>query len=294
MERFRRNPLAIFVLVTPGLIIFFFAVLYPIFTSVYYGMSDWKGIGEINYIGLANFEKVIFHDDTFRKSLANAGLLAIATIVLQHPVALFCAILVDRISGKFETFMRAVFFIPAVISIVVTAKMWVSIYNYDYGLLNSVLRSLGLDMLTQDWLGDYRLAIFAVIFVIMWQGFGYAFLIYYSGIKGISEELYEAASIDGSNSRQKFWYITLPMLKPVILVNITLAIVSSLKQMEPIYLMTGGGPGSSTQFIANYLYVQAFNANKYGYANAISVVFVIVCLIITVILQRAFKEKQNN
>lgn len=292
MDRIKRNKKVIFILVFPGLLFFCLAVLFPILKGVYYGMTDWKGIGEYHFIGLDNFIKVVKDDPVFRTSLFHAAVLAVLTVVLQHPIAVFFAIILDKIGGKLETFFRAVFFIPCVISIVVISKMWVSIYNSEYGLLNNFLESIHLNVLRQDWLGDHRVALYAVIFVIMWQGFGYAFLIYYSGIKGIPEELYEAARIDGTNSWQLFKNVTLPLLKPVILVNITLAIVSSLKQMEPIYLMTNGGPGSTTQFVANYLYTQAFNAKKYGYANAISVVFVVVCLIVTVLLQKAFKQKE--
>lgn len=294
MERMKQNKLIILLLVSPGLIFFFAAVLFPIFKSVYYGMTDWKGIGTFHFVGMDNFVTVLTKDKVFGESLLHAATLALLTVTLQHPIALFFAIVADKLGGKKETFFRAVFFIPCVISIVVIAKMWSGMFNADYGLVNTLLRLLGLDALRQDWLGNYHIALYSVVFVIMWVGFGYAFLIYYSGIKGIPEELYEAGIIDGFNGWQQFRYITLPLLKPVIWVNVTLAIVSSLKQMEPIYLMTNGGPGSTTQFVANYLYVEAFNAKKYGYANAISAVFVVVCLIVTVLLQRAFRSKNEG
>lgn len=294
MDRIRSNKRIIFALVFPGFLIFSFAVLYPILKSVYYGMTDWKGIGDLNFIGLDNFEKVILKDKVFRTSLANAGTLALLTVLLQHPVAMFFAIIVDRIGGRLESFFRAVIFIPCVISVVVTSRMWVGIYHSSYGLLNRVLDLIHLGALKQDWLGNPKIALYSVVFIMMWQGFGYAFLIYYSGIKGIPEELYEAAKIDGTNNWQQFFHITLPLVKPVILVNVSIAITASLKQMEPIYLTTNGGPGSVTQFIANYLYKMAFNSQKYGYANAISAVFVIVCLITTLIVQKVFKTKEMD
>lgn len=294
MDRMKRNKLIIFLLVSPGLIFFFAAVLFPILKSVYYGMTDWKGIGDFNLVGFDNFVKVLTDDKVFRESLLHAATLAVLTVIVQHPIALFFAIIIDKIGGRRETFFRAVFFIPCVISIVVISKMWVGIYNAEYGLLNTVLEFMRLDALKQDWLGNFHIALYSVVFVIMWVGFGYAFLIYYSGIKGVPEELYEAGLIDGAGGWQRFRHITLPLIKPVIWVNVTLAIVSSLKQMEPIYLMTNGGPGSTTQFVANYLYIQAFNAKKYGYANAISVVFVVVCLIVTVLLQRVFRDRERG
>ncbi len=294
MDNVKRNKWVIFLLVFPGFLVFFFAVLYPIFKSVYYGMTDWKGIGEFTFVGMDNFIKVLTDDKVFRQSLLHAGILALMTVGLQHPLAMFFAIAVDKIGKRWEAFFRAVFFIPCVISIVVIARMWVGLFNAEYGLINQLLDVLHLGVLKQDWLGNPNVALYSIIFVIMWVGFGYAFLIYYSGIKGIPVELYEAGVIDGAGGWQRFWHITLPLLKPVLLVNITLAIVSSLKQMEIIYLMTNGGPGSTTQFVANYLYVQAFNAKKYGYANAISVVFVVVCLVVTILLQRVFRTKEGS
>jgi len=291
MDRIRRNKYVIFALVFPGLLVYTFAVLYPIFKSFYYGMTDWKAIGEYNIIGFENYRKVVFEDKVFVTSLLNAAVLAVCTVLIQHPVAMFFAIIVDKLGGKLESFFRAVLFIPCVISIVVTSKMWVNVFNSSYGLVNKFLDAIHLGFLKHDWLGDPKVALYSVVFVIMWQGFGYAFLIYYSGIKGIPEELFEAGKIDGANSWQQFIKITYPMLKPVILVNVSIAITSSLKQMEPIYLMTNGGPGTKTQFIANYLYSQAFSAQKYGYANAIAVVFVVICLITNIIVQKIFTPK---
>jgi raffinose/stachyose/melibiose transport system permease protein len=117
-------------------------------------------------------------------------------------------------------------------------------------------------------------------------------LIYYAGLKNIAPELYEAASIDGCSGKGMFLRITLPLMRPVIQVNVTLAIISALKQMETVYLLTNGGPGNETQFLGNYLYKQAFNAFRYGYGNAISVVFIIVCLGATLILNQVFRDKE--
>ena len=119
-------------------------------------------------------------------------------------------------------------------------------------------------------------------------------LIYYTGIKNIDPVLYEAAAIDGANQVQTFIKITLPLMKPVIQVNVTMAVISALKQMETVYLLTNGGPGNSTQFTANYLYQQAFKAYKYGYGNAIGVIFIIVCLIVTVLLDKVFTERESR
>lgn len=291
MHSFLQNRKIIFMLVFPGFAIFVFAVLFPIGLSIYYGMTDWSGIGSLNFIGLENFKNVL-QDGVFWISLKNAAALAFFTVILQHPLALIFALLLDRVGGKSEKFFRTVFFIPCIISIIVTSKMWVNIYNSQYGLLNKVLELLNLGFLKQQWLGDPDIVLFSVILIMMWQGFGWALLIYYAGIKGLPEDVYEAARIDGANSFQTLFKITVPLLKPVIMVNVIWAVISSLKQMETIYLTTNGGPGNASQFLANYLYIKAFNSYEYGYGNAISVLFVIVCLITVLLLNRVFKTEE--
>lgn len=289
LHKLLSNKKVICFLVLPGFIIFTFAVLFPIFLSVFYGMTDWSGIGDYTFIGSQNFKEVIL-DGSFWASLKNAFILALLTIFVQHPIALLFAVFLDEIGGKMEKVFRTLLFIPCVISIVVTSKMWVSIYDSQYGMLNKILDGLGLGFLKQQWLADPKIALYSLIIIIMWQGFGWALIIYYSGVKGISSEVYEAAKIDGASNAKVFTKITVPLLKPVITINVTLAVISSLKQMETIYLTTNGGPGNKTQFLANYLYIQAFNSSRYGYGNAISVLFVIMCLITTVLLNKILRS----
>ncbi len=289
MPSFRQNKKTIFMLVFPGFALFLFAVLFPIGLSIYYALTDWSGIGSLNFIGLENF-KHAFQDRIFWKSIKNAATLALLTVTIQHPIAFLFALLLDRIGGKVEKMFKTIFFIPCVISIMVTSKMWVSIYNAQYGLLNKVLTLLQLGFLKQQWLGDPGIVLYSLILIMMWQGFGWAVLIYYAGVKSLPEDVFEASRIDGANRLQTLFYITIPLLQPVIAVNVIWAIISSLKQMETIYLTTNGGPGNASQFLANYLYIKAFDADEFGYGNAISVLFVVVCLITTVVLNKFFKK----
>lgn len=290
MRRVLSNKAAVFWLVFPGLAAFCFAVFVPLFYSIFLGMTDWKGYGDIHIIGLQNFSDILFHDSVFQISLKNALLLAVLTMLIQHPIALLFAYLIAKVGGKREKLFRTLFFVPCVISTVVTSRMWVAFLNPTYGLINTFLKSIGLGFLQTDWLSNQQTAIYALIFIIMWQGFGWALLIYYSGIKGLPKDIMEAAKVDGANAVHLLWHITLPLLRPVLVVNLTVALISSFKQMETIYLTTNGGPGNITQFIANYLYTEAFSAQKYGYANAISVIFVVICILATVILNKLLKR----
>ena len=290
MKKLYSNKLVILSLVLPGLLLFFFAIFAPICLSVYYGFTDYTGMGSMNFVGWENY-KQLFHDKAFGLSLRNSLLLAIGFICIQHPLAMITAAILDKLGGRAENFFRCVYFIPNVISVAVIAYLWKFIYNPDFGLLNNIIKAFG-GKGDINWL-SYENAIWAVLVVLIWHGFGWGMLIYYTGIKNIDPVLYEAAAIDGASPTTTFLKITLPLMKPVIQVNVTMAVISALKQMETVYLLTGGGPGNSTQFAANYLYQQAFKAYKYGYGNAIGVVFIIICLLATVLLNTIFRDRDE-
>lgn len=291
MKKLYSNKLVILSLVLPGLLLFVFAILAPIILSVHYGFTDYSGMGTYNFIGLSNY-KELMKDEAFWTSMRNSLLLAIGFICIQHPLALIVAAVLDKLGGKAEGFFRCVYFIPNVISVAVIAYLWKFIYNPDFGLLNNIIKMFG-GKGDINWFSANS-AIWSVLIVLIWHGFGWGMLIYYTGIKNIDPVLYEAAAIDGANQRQMFLRITLPLMKPVIQVNVTMAVISALKQMETVYLLTNGGPGNSTQFAANYLYQQAFKAFRYGYGNAIGVIFIIICLAATVLLNTIFAEREGR
>lgn len=290
MKKLYSNKWVIFTLVLPGVLVFLFAILAPICLSVYYGFTDYTGMSEEHFIGLDNYVQ-LFHDSAFGRSLLNSLLLAIGFICIQHPLAIIVAAVLDKLQGKAEGIFRCIYFIPNVISVAVIAYLWKFIYNPDFGLLNNVLKIFGFEGQV-NWLSQQN-AIWSVLIVLIWHGFGWGMLIYYTGIKNIDPVLYEAASIDGAGWWTTFYRITLPLMKPVIQINVTMAIISALKQMETVYLLTNGGPANSTQFAANYLYQQAFKAFKYGYGNAIGIIFIIICVAVTVLLNTVFRDKQE-
>ena len=290
MHKLYSNKLVIFSLVLPGLLTFLIAILAPIVLSVYYSLTDYSGLGAANFTGLANYAALV-QDEVFWRALLNSVLLALGFICIQHPIAVLVAWKLDRLQGKAEGLLRCIYFLPNVISVAVIAYLWKFIYNPNFGLLQKVLELFGYEG-SFNALGSGT-AIWAVLVVLVWHGFGWGMLIYYTGIKNIDQVVYEAAAIDGATSSQTFFRITLPMMKPVIKYNVTLAIISALKQMETVYLLTNGGPGNETQFMATYLYKQAFGYYKYGYGNAISVVLIVICLAATVLMNKLFAERKE-
>ncbi len=291
MSKLYSNKWVILTLTLPGILTFLFAILFPVCLSVYYGMTDYSGLGSATFIGAANYREML-GDKVFWLSLRNSLWLAAGFIVIQHPLAIMTAAILDRMQGKAEGFFRCVYFIPNVISVAVIAYLWKYIYNPNFGLFSSVAKMFG-GAGSFNWLGTGN-AIWSLLVVLIWHGFGWGMLIYYTGIKNIDPVLYEAASIDGCDGKRSFLHVTLPLMKPVIMVNVTLAIIAALKQMETVYLLTNGGPGNETQFMATYLYKQAFKSYRYGYGNAISVVFVLVCLAATLLMNRIFREKEGQ
>lgn len=274
---------AIALMILPGLALVVFAMFAPVVLSVRYGMTDWSGMGGMNGIGLANFREILFCDPTFWRSLLNALKLAGVTIFLQNPAALLvCIMLIHCRRG--ERVFRTIYFIPAIISVVVTTRLWVHVFNPTYGLLNKALSLIGLRGLAIDWLSNLHTALWSVILIVIWQGFGWALLFYYSGLVGIPRELQEAARIDGASGIRLYTRVILPLMTPIISATVIIALISCLKQMETVYLSTNGGPGDTTQFLANYLYMKAFVYGQYGYGCALSVVFVLVCVAGTLLL----------
>ncbi len=276
-------------LVLPGLLVMLFAIAIPLFISVGLSFVKWAGFGRMRFVGIDNYARLAV-DAVFWRSLLNVLLLIVVTVFAQNVFAFVVASVLTKIPEGTSRVLRTVYFIPATLSLVVVTKLWVNIFHPTYGALNKALGLVGLDGLSRAWLGDPKTAVWAVIWIMIWQGFGWALLFFYGGLMTVPKELEEAAIVDGANKRQLYSHVVLPYMMPVLQSIIIIDVVSSLKQMEMIYLSTEGGPGNSTQFIALYLYQRAFKYAEYGYGNAISVLFVVIAVAITVAIQRMFRK----
>jgi len=276
------------VLSIPAVAIMLFAIVAPLLVSAYFSFMKWSGFGAAKFIGLRNYGELIFHDPTFWRSLFNAVLLMVVTIGVQNPVAFAVAATLSKLGEDSSRVLRTIYFIPATLSLVVVTKLWVNILNPTYGLLNKLIQALGIRDFSLAWLSDPHTALWSVIWIMIWQGFGWALLFYYSGIVTLPKEIEEAAKVDGANRWQLYTRVIVPYLLPVIQSVIVIDVISSLKQMEMVYLSTEGGPGDYTQFVALYLYQKAFKYSEYGYGNAISVLLVILAVLLTILIERVF------
>ena len=289
MKNYFSDKKTIAVLIVPGLAIMLFAVAVPLVISLILSVMKWTGFGPMQFIGIDNYTRLM-RDGLFWRSLYNVLLLILVTVFIQNVFAFFIASLLTKLSRRSSGILRTIYFIPAVLSLVVVTKLWVNIFHPSYGMLNKIIHIFGFKGFEFAWLGNTKTAIWAVIWIMIWQGFGWALLFFYGGLMTVPQELEEAAVVDGANKLQLYFNVILPYIMPVIQSIVIIAVISSLKQMEMVYLSTEGGPGGTTQFLAVYLYLRAFKYGEYGYGNAISVLFVLIAVLITVLIQRGFKK----
>ncbi len=172
--------------------------------------------------------------------------------------------------------------------------LWTWLYNSQFGLVNSLLRGLGLDFLVQDWLGDPKVALWSLILVDIWKWYGFHMVIFLAGLQTIPNELYEAARIDGANRWQQFWRITLPLLQAVMLVNVTLALMGAFNVFDIPYVMTEGGPANSTIVMALHIYIRGFKFYRFGYSAAMSYVLLLLVTVIAAIQMKLMSRGNDG
>ena len=290
MNKILSDKKAIALFVLPTLFLMLFIVVIPIFVSGYYTLLEWDGIGKAKFIGLQNYVE-LFKDERLLNSIINSLLFVVLSLCVQLPFSLLIALVIA--SGiKGEKIYRTVYFIPVIISTVVIGQLWQKIYNADYGLLNSLLKNIGLGHLAQDWLGQKDTALMCSFIPNLWQYVGYHMLIMYAGIKGISDEINEAALIDGANKVQIAIHITIPILKPILKVCMTFSLIGALKIFDLIYVLTNGGPMYATEVPSIYMYTTIFDTFKYGYGSTVSIFIIVECLVFTMLLNRLFPKEE--
>jgi raffinose/stachyose/melibiose transport system permease protein len=290
VNRVLSNKKAVLIFLFPALFLFFIIIVVPIFMSVFYSLTEWDGIGKQMFTGLDNY-KELFHNnaDGFWRAVKNSLIFAAGSVFIQLPISLLLALLLAR-GVKGERFYVRVYFIPVLISTVVIGQLWLKIYNPQYGLLNTILNSIGLGRFTGNWLGDTKKVIFAVIVPVLWQYIGYHMLLMYASARSISEEVFEAARIDGANGIQMAFRITIPLMKPILKVCVTFAVVGSLKNFDLVYVMTGGGPAGASQFPSTLMVETIFSRNMYGYGSSMAIFIILECFVFAWLIRKAFRD----
>lgn len=266
----------------PALLVYCAFGIVPIFHSFYYSLTDWDGLSEASFVGWRNISEAL-SDPLFWNSFKNNIYVVLASVFGQIPIALALALLLNR-RLKGAKIFRTIGFLPVVISTVIISLTWNMIYNAEYGLLNRLLQSVGLDFLARDWLGDPRWAMIAVCVTIVWQFVGLYLMIFLAALQNVPDEVLEAAEIDGATGWKKTWTVTIPMIWDAIVLSVILCISGSLRTFDLIYVMTNGGPAHATEVMAIYMFEQTFSSMRYGYGNAVSLLIFVFSFSIILIV----------
>ena len=285
-----RRLLTIGAFLLPAAAVYSLFVLFPLIQAGYYGLYKWNGLGPLEtYVGLDNFRRVL-NDEIFRKAFQHNLIILALSLTIQLPLALGLALLVRR-GMRGRAFFRTVFFLPYVLSEVVTAIIWSFIYHPQSGL-NSLLGAIIPGYQARGWLGDTNTVLYAIFVVITWKFLGFHFILYLAGLQGIPPELEEAAMIDGASSKRAIWNITLPLLKPTIALSVFLSVLGSLQFFDLIWVMTTGGPVNASETMATYMYKYSFQRFALGYGAAVSLVIFAICFGFSLLYQGLVMRRQ--
>ncbi|KAF4408300.1 MULTISPECIES: carbohydrate ABC transporter permease [Streptomyces] len=276
----------------PAFILYAVFLLFPLCQTIWLSFVHWDGLTVATEAGLDNYRD-LFRDPVLRDSFLHALALLVFYAALPVAIGLLLASVLSRFRVRGMTFFRTVLFLPQVLAMVVVAVAWRSILAPD-GLLNDLLRTVGLEGLTRSWLGDYTWALPAVGAVGTWVETGLCLVLFLAGTQRIPRELYEAARMDGAGAVREFFAVTLPGLRAEIAVALTLTMIAGLRNFDLIYITTGGGPGTSTSVPAYQVYHRAFEINEVGSAAAVGVGLTVLIFVLTVAVTRLVEGRNTT
>ena len=290
-----RDGLTGWLMSAPALIFLFVFLIVPFLMAFYFSFTNQRLIPNPNVptemVGLRNYIRM-FGDSSVIRALLNNFLFVLVVVPLQSALALGMALLVNqKLPGV--RFFRTIYFMPTATMMAVVAVVWSLLYNRPNGMLNAFVRAVTFGGVTQvDWLTNPATAFPAIMLLSIWQGAGYQMLIFLAGLQGIPEELYEAAEIDGATPAQQFWKVTLPQLRNTTIFVVVTTTIAAFQLFDQVYIMTQGGPQDSTTTLVIQLVQQGFQGLRVGYASAISVVFFLIVLIISLVQRRLLPEER--
>ncbi|WP_147431487.1 carbohydrate ABC transporter permease [Terracoccus luteus] len=265
-------------MVTPAVIVFTVFMFVPIVLTFWYSLQRYSGFGRMRFIGLENYQ-TIAADSTFWKAALNTAVFTVITV----PIGIACGVGAAMLLNKWmpaRGLFRALFYVPVVISGVASGIIFLRLFDPVTGILNQLLSAVGLPSI--DWQSNGLAAMVSVVLVVTWQGIGFGMVVYLAALQGIPREVNEAARVDGATGLTLFRRITWPLLRPTTFFLLVYSIIGSFQVFDVVYVLTRGGPGTSTTFLVQYAYDQGFNQRRQGYAAAIGVIIYVVVLVFTV------------
>ena len=276
-----------------ALVLYLMLFVIPGVMGIYYSFTDWNSYSDkINFIGLQNFKTIFFSTtgDRYMFYIFNTLKFTAVTTILKTALALMLALLVNE-GIKFKNLHRAIIFMPAILSMLVTGLIFKSILNPETGLLNEFLKAIHLGGLAQQWLVDLKLAFGSIMAVDIWKGLGYIMTIMLSGLQSIDKSYYEAADIDGGNYFKKFRYITYPLMLPTIAVTLVLNLLYGLKVFDAVYVLTNGGPGDATDVMYTVIFRQ-FSNGMYGLGTTMSTILFVIMVFVGIFVIKLLNKEE--
>ena len=276
----RKEALAFYLCISPWIIGFILFYLGPVIASFYFSLTNWDLLTAPKFIGLQNYVKIFTRDPLYLQSLKVTLIYTFTYVPLDLILGLLIALLLNRPIRGIGIF-RTIFYLPSVLTGVAYVVMWMWIFNPQVGLINTLLKTIGIQ--GPRWLLDPKWALWALVLMSIFQ-VGRSMVIYLAGLQDVPKELHEAASIDGANTWSRFWKITLPLLTPSILFNLIFGMIMTFQSFTNVYIATNGGPLDSTLFYVLYLYQKAFSLLEMGYASAMAWILFLMVLVLTIII----------
>jgi raffinose/stachyose/melibiose transport system permease protein len=274
------TPVANAIMLAPALVMCTVFIFIPAALSIVGSFYSF-GLTSQNWVwqGLGNYERAA-QDPIFWVALRNNVIIVVGSIILQVGIGCILAAILDRGLPTGSTLFRTIIFMPMVVSAVAVALIWLIILDPNIGILNAIVKSLGLTPPQRGWLGDPNISIWMILVVAAWQYTGFMMVLILAGLQGIPRELYEAGSIDGATGLRSFWYITLPSIRNVLIVAVLITTIGGFKVFDLVFVLTQGGPANATQVLGTYIYLQGFNLTNMGYANSIAVVLLAIAVVL--------------
>ncbi|NOU98665.1 carbohydrate ABC transporter permease [Paenibacillus planticolens] len=290
MHTLKRVRLAIFLGILPSLVIYLGIAVLPIAISFYYSFLNWDGFSPAVFVGLDNFIEIV-KDIVFWSAVKNNIIMMGASLIFQIPLGLLLALLLNRPLKGIKIF-RTIGFFPVVISSVIVSLTWGMLYNTEYGFINGILSAVGLDAWQHNWLGDPNWAMVSLCITYIWQNCGFFMVIFLSALQGVSNEVIEAAEMDGATGLKRVLFVTLPMIRDTLWVTVIFSISNSFRVFDLIYVMTAGGPAHNTEVMTIYMYNNSFTSLRFGYGSAVSI-FILAFSLIVIYVANKFTNKDN-
>ncbi|MFB4362221.1 sugar ABC transporter permease [Pantoea sp. BS_8] len=280
-----------FLYLLPAVLVYGLFLLLPLLASLGISFTEWDGISMPVFAGVANYLRM-FSDPVFWIALGNNAILMLFYTLLPISVGLLlCSFLYETRNNTERSVLRILFFLPYIMPMAVLGVVWRWLYNPAFGPIDQFLRTVGLPQLAMSWLGDFTWALPAVGMVATWYFFGFCLVLFMAGLQRMDPSLLEAADLDGSSRRRKFIRITLPGLRPELRIALLLTVIASLKAFDLVYVMTQGGPGTSTMVTNIFMYKQGFDLHYFGYASSVAVFSMVIVLGINYLIHLALKER---